>query len=288
MVTDRLRDLAGNLGMGKSLLTEVSVRGNCKRARRSHDRSFIVLPLNPRFSFSFLSPRPPSFASITTRRKSEARRQNLKITPRRTKAIADLALRSVPVQRLLPYEDIRGVAFTLVTRRALIINNSFSPAVHPSTNTSLHAPRSAIVFSRTQHRTATGQSDRILLLESIENIKICPQWTLRSSSPYTGHQQSLARTHFIHRQTHLVKLHSVVIIPSTDPRQKLSRLGILAIGTLTCQYLQPLPSANYACRPSSDTKLDCQIGFPQMSRELHVEVKDFVKGLYDKLCTKYR
>lgn len=37
MVTDRLRDQASNLGMGKSLVTEVSVRGNCKRARRSHE-----------------------------------------------------------------------------------------------------------------------------------------------------------------------------------------------------------------------------------------------------------
>lgn len=131
--------------------------------------------------------------------------------------------------------------------------------VHPSTNTSPHAPRSAVVFPRTQHRVATGQSDRILLLESIENIKICPQWTLRSSSPYTGHQQSLARTHFIHQQTRLVKLHPVVIIPNTDLRQKLSRLGILAIGTSTCRYLQPLLFANCARRLSSDTKLDCQL-----------------------------
>ncbi|THX01197.1 hypothetical protein D6D13_09049, partial [Aureobasidium pullulans] len=61
-------------------------------------------------------------------------------------------------------EDIRGVACG--SHRRLLFSNS--PAVHPSTNTSPYAPRSAVVFPRIQHRTATGQSDRILLLESIK------------------------------------------------------------------------------------------------------------------------
>ncbi|THZ30086.1 hypothetical protein D6C89_01636 [Aureobasidium pullulans] len=129
--------------------------------------------------------------------------------------------------------------FTLVTHGALIINNSYSPAVHPSTNTSPHAPRSAVVFPRTQHRVATGQSDRILLLESIEDIKIC-----RSCLDWVS----------------LPLEHQLVDISNLCSSQ-IARAASLRTQSLTANLT--------------------------MSQELQVEVKDVVKGLYDKLCKSH-
>ncbi|THY14309.1 hypothetical protein D6D01_08145, partial [Aureobasidium pullulans] len=142
-------------------------------------------------------------------------------------------------------------SFTLVTHRALIINNSYSPAFHPSTNAYPHAPRSAGVFSRTQHRVATGQSDRILLLESIENIKICPQWTLRPG-------RSFLDWVFFPLENRLVYIFNLC-------SQQIARAAPLWTQSLTAKLTIIL----------------------QMSQELQIEVKDFIKGLYDKLCKSH-
>ncbi|TIA78953.1 hypothetical protein D6C76_03790, partial [Aureobasidium pullulans] len=154
--------------------------------------------------------------------------------------------------------------FILVTHGALIINNSYSPAVHPSTNTSPHAPRSAVVFPRTQHRVATGQSDRILLLESIEDIKICPQWALRSSLDWAS----------------LPLEHQLVGIFNLCSSQ-IARAASLRTQSLTAN-LTVSPSCFYMIPTAHKTDKVLQ-----MSQELHVEVKDFVNGLYDKLCKSH-
>ncbi|THX75577.1 hypothetical protein D6C87_09808 [Aureobasidium pullulans] len=140
--------------------------------------------------------------------------------------------------------------------------------VHPSTNTSPHAPRSAVVFPRTQHRVDTGQSDRILLLESIENIKICPQWTLLSSSPSFLDWASLPLEHQL-----------VDIFNLCSPQ--IARAASLRTQSLTAN-LTVSPSCFYMIPTAHKTDK-----VPQMSQELHVEVKDFVKGLYDKLCKSH-
>ncbi|THX70832.1 hypothetical protein D6D08_05657 [Aureobasidium pullulans] len=225
MITDRLRDQASNLGMGKSLLTKVSVRGNCKRARRSHETEV---------------------RSKTAEPKDHAATDQ---SDRRSRTQIRSRLTTLAIS-----EDISVVACDSPLRLLL----------YPSTNTSPHAPRSAVVFPRTQHRVATGQSDRILLLASIEDIKICPQWALRSFLDWVS----------------LPLEHQLVGIFNLCSSQ-IARAASLRTQSLTAN-LTVSPSCFYMIPTAHKTDK-----VPQMSQELQVEVKDFVKGLYDKLCKSH-
>ncbi|KEQ79709.1 hypothetical protein M438DRAFT_409247 [Aureobasidium pullulans EXF-150] len=224
MITDRLRDQANNLGMGKSLVTEVS--DGCPKQDGRTERSRRHGPKRSQISYSD----PFPFND------------------------------SCHIRRYQRYSLRFPSPFTLVTHGALIINNSYSPALHPSTNTSLHAPRSAVVFPRTQHRVATGQSDRILLLESIEDIKICPHKPVSSNSTLLSQFQAQIPGRSSLDWVSLPLEHQLVDVINLCSSQ-IARAAPLRTQSLTARLT--------------------------MSQELQVEVKDFVKGLYDKLCKSH-